>query len=275
MNNRYIIPQRRNCHIYQDETDNVRSSIRSWNTLKSNNWRLKPQWYPWNKDDDGGDCNKIRQYASGWQQLINDHRIYRNFRKSHKMKHWKNASDEKEGIVEMVNYLNGNHSYEKVLHEHKNSTNDKIRSCESQIKKNDNQKCKEMVVSAALSSSLLSPSSSLEPPSLAIPNEGSVKVINLSSHDREVFAKNVRNVGKLSYQGNYILYLAVLVFLFLRESSLITPTDLYSMFNSPFVKAFLKRLVILLQYEKKAVATCIIVYNVERVTHDLICDFYT
>jgi len=100
-------------------SENWRIKPQGYSYNNNNNWRLIPQWYPYygknntftnnNKNKDG--TVGYRQYASGWQQLIDNHRTYRNFRKYYNVKYWKNTFDEQKGIERMIFFLIINHHY--------------------------------------------------------------------------------------------------------------------------------------------------------------------
>lgn len=260
-------------------SENWRIKPQGYSYNNNNNWRLIPQWYPYygknntftnnnkNKDDTVG----YRQYASGWQQLIDNHRTYRNFRKYYNVKYWKNTFDEQKGIERMIGFLNYKPSLQqqqrkKSFFEEK--TIAKINKCGG----GHHRYTEALPELTPLSLLLLPPplSSSILP----IPDEGSVKVFSLSSYDNDLFATVIRNIRTFSSQRNHILYLAVLMLIFLRESSLQLTTDICSMFTSPAIESLLNRLVIILRYKKKMVDSCIIVYNVERIAYNMICNYY-
>ena len=244
------------------------------NNNNNNNWRLIPQWYPYYGKSSKSGTVRYQQYASGWQQLIDNHRTYRNFRKCCKVKHWKNTLDEQKGIERMVGFLNCNPSsslQQKITYKEKTTT--KMNMCNGGGGGHHYQYTETSPELTPLSLLLLPPSLSSSS-SLLLPDEGSVKVFSLSSYDNDLFAAVIRNIRTFSSQRNHILYLAVLVLIFLRESSLQLTTDLCSMFTSPAVESLLKRLVIILRYKKKMVDSCIIVYNVERIAYNMICNHY-
>jgi len=290
--NDYHISQGIIHHTYRnDEINNIRNR---------DNWRLlKSQYNDNNNNNNHRHDHHHHQHPHhrhGWQQLIDDHRVYRNFRKCNKAKSWSNASDEHEGVVEMISYLNSNNEHIQKQQQQRISLYDTVTVSTETTEK---EICNSVATVLTLPmSSLLQPPllpSLLPPPLLSssfssssssfsssspsyfsnIPEEGIVKVFSLSSRDNNLFATVARNVKTFSYHRDHILYLAVVAFIFLRESSLVlTPTDMKSMFNSPVVESLLKKLIIILQYENKTVETCMIIYNVERVAYDVICDYY-
>nr|BDT62245.1 MAG: hypothetical protein [Penaeus semisulcatus majanivirus] len=282
--NDYHISQGIIHHTYKnDEINNIRNR---------DNWRLLKSQYNDNNNNHQHD-HQHPHHRHGWQQLIDDHRVYRNFRKRNKAKSWSNASDEHEGVVEMISYLNSNNEHtQKQQQQQRISLYDtgtvSTETTEKEIcdsvatvltlpmsSLSQPPLLRTLLPPPLLSSSLSSSFSSSPSYSSDIPEEGIVKVFSLSSRDNNLFATVARNVKTFSYHRDHILYLAVIAFIFLRESSLVlTPTDMKSMFNSPVVESLLKKLIIILQYEKKTVETCMIIYNVERVAYDVICDYY-
>nr|BDT62926.1 MAG: hypothetical protein [Trachysalambria curvirostris majanivirus] len=240
MSGPYIIPQRRN-------NKEIKRHIQSYD----DNICLIPQWYKKQYENSrylGKHQGNSKVYYHNKKKDVYSCKkipLYRKYTKGYKYNtFFNNNNDEIEGI-EMVDSLI-NASW--------------LDSC--QRNKYDNEHTKDDIVCEFKKLGSI------------IAHYGSTRVFPFSSSNTELFNSVAKSIRKTCTYYNNMRYLAIIVFLLIKNSSMkLTVDDMTPYLNSIFNYLY-RKITIILKYQGNSVQSCIVICNINHVINNIIYDYY-